>query len=74
MAELFSAHGYATSAIGKLHYVPYAPPGAPRLLHGFQYAELNESGRMLGKYDPRGELNGVEEYHDYLRKCRMGRL
>jgi arylsulfatase A-like enzyme len=72
LAELFADGGYATYAIGKLHYVPYAPPGTPRLLHGFQYAELNESGRMLAQFDPRGEATGIEDYHDYLRQAGWG--
>ncbi|MFW6157995.1 MAG: sulfatase [Planctomycetota bacterium] len=70
LAEHFNQHGYRTYAIGKLHYVPYAPPGEPRLLHGFQYCELCESGRILRKYDPEGKLRGLEDFHDYL--CDVG--
>jgi arylsulfatase A-like enzyme len=66
LAAHFAAHGYATSAIGKLHYVPYAPPGQPPLLHGFQYAELNEEGRVVHKFDPTGRQRGLEAYHDYV--------
>lgn len=44
LAEHFAQAGYATYAIGKLHYVPYSPPGEPRLLHGFEVAELMGSG------------------------------
>lgn len=66
IARHFADAGYMTAAIGKLHYVPYAPPGEPRLLHGFEHCEINESGRMLNMYDPKGKLRGVEDYHDYL--------
>ncbi|MFO7821966.1 MAG: sulfatase-like hydrolase/transferase [Lentisphaeria bacterium] len=67
LAEIFNDVGYKTYAIGKLHYVPYSPPGEPRLLHGFEHAELNEEGRILGRYDPDGKLEGLEDYHDYLK-------
>ena len=66
MPELFARAGYRTYAMGKLHYVPYSAPGEPRLLHGFQTAELCESGRMLRLHDPEGRLRGVEDYADYL--------
>jgi len=72
IAQHFADCGYATMAVGKLHYVPYAPPGKPRLLHGFQYAELCEEGRMLAQFDPHGELRGVEDYHDYLQDVGWG--
>lgn len=72
LGGLFAAHGYATYAIGKLHYVPYAPPGQPRLLHGFQQAELHEEGRILRQYDPQGLLSGLEDYHDYLKTVGWG--
>jgi arylsulfatase A-like enzyme len=72
LAERFARSGYATYAIGKLHYAPYSPPDQPRLLHGFQYAELNEEGRILAKFDPGGELTGLEDYHDYLRAVGWG--
>ncbi|MCK4276132.1 MAG: sulfatase-like hydrolase/transferase [Phycisphaerae bacterium] len=62
----FASCGYETYACGKLHYVPYAPPAAPRLLHGFAHCDLTESGRILKKFDPKGELRGLEDYHDYL--------
>lgn len=66
LAELFSGAGYGTYAIGKLHYLPYASPGQPRTLNGFQYAELHEEGRILGKFDPLGNQRGLEDYHDWL--------
>lgn len=72
IAQHFSDAGYMTAAIGKLHYVPYAPPGQKRLLHGFEYCELCESGRVLSLYDPRGTLRGVEDYHDYLVDVGFG--
>ena len=66
LAAHFAACGYATTAIGKLHYVPYSPPGQPPLLHGFQKAELCEEGRMIHQFDPLGQRRGVEAYHDYV--------
>lgn len=72
LAELFVGAGYATYAIGKLHYQPYSPPDQPRLLHGFQYAELNEEGRILRQFDPNGTLAGLEDYHDYLVAAGWG--
>ena len=59
--------GYRTYAMGKLHFVPYAPPGEPRLVHGFEHVDLHESGRILARYDPQGQLNGAEDYFDYLK-------
>jgi len=72
LAVHFRRAGYATYALGKLHYVPYAPPGEPRLLHGFEYAELTESGRILRRYDPEGRRTGLEDYHDFLRAAGWG--
>ena len=66
LAAHFADAGYGTCACGKLHYVPYAPPGTPRLLHGFQHCDLSESGRLVGEFDPEGKLRGLEDYHDYL--------
>ena len=67
LTEVLKAVGYRTYAMGKLHFVPYAPPGQPRLVHGFEHVDLHESGRMLAQYDPKGELEGVEDYFDYLK-------
>jgi arylsulfatase A-like enzyme len=72
LAEHFAANGFATYAIGKLHYVPYSPPGEPRLLHGFQYCELCESGRILKQFDPEGRQRGLEDFHDYLHDVGWG--
>ncbi len=72
IAEHFNQEGFETYAIGKLHYIPYAAPGEPRLLHGFKHAEWTEEGRILGKYDPRGERRGLEDYHDYLHDVGWG--
>ncbi|HUT32749.1 MAG TPA: sulfatase-like hydrolase/transferase [Planctomycetota bacterium] len=66
LAAHFAAHGYETYACGKLHYVPYAPPGQPRVLHGFQHCDLTESGRLINQYDPKGTLRGLEDYYDCL--------
>lgn len=67
IAEEFNKRGYDTYAMGKLHYMPYKPPGEKRTVHGFKTVELMESGRMLRQYDPEGKLEGVEDYHDYLK-------
>ncbi len=72
IAAHFADAGYATTAIGKLHYVPYSPPGKPRLLHGFEHAELCEEGRIIGAFDPHGEMSGLEEYHDWLHEQGWG--
>jgi len=72
LAEHFAAHGYATIACGKLHYVPYSPPGTPRLVHGFQTVDLCEEGRAVAKFDPLGEQAGIEDYHDYLKSVGWG--
>ena len=70
-AELAAA-GYRTYATGKLHYLPYRPPGQPRVTHGFQVAEVAESGRALCKWDPEGRLRGLEDYLDYLHEVGWG--
>ncbi|MHC4872114.1 MAG: sulfatase family protein [Planctomycetota bacterium] len=73
IAEHFKGHGYDTCAIGKLHYVPYSKPGEPRLLHGFDYAELCEEGRIIGMFgDNKEEVKGMEDYHDYLHSVGWG--
>lgn len=66
LTEVLKRAGYRTSAHGKLHFVPYAPPGAPRLVHGFEHVDFHESGRVLAKFDPTGKRRGVEDYFDYL--------
>jgi len=66
LAAHFAAAGYETYACGKLHYVPYAPPDQPRVLHGFQNCDLTESGRLVRQYDPEGTRRGLEDYIDYL--------
>jgi arylsulfatase len=68
LAEYLRAQGFATYAIGKLHYLPYAAPGQPRTLHGFETAELCEEGRILQSFDPSGASHGLEDYHDFLRE------
>ncbi len=72
LPQLFADNGYLTYAAGKLHYVPYSPPGKPRLVHGFQKVALNESGRMLRRFDPMGQMQGLEDYHDYLKTVGWG--
>lgn len=72
IAEFFSQNGYVSYAAGKLHYVPYAEPGEPRLVHGFDHVALAESGRIVVKHDPSGETGGLEDYHDYLKSVGWG--
>lgn len=64
--------GYAAYAVGKLHYLPYAPPGRRRTTYGLETVELAESGRILKIYDPEGKLRGLEDYHDYLYSVGWG--
>ncbi len=64
--------GYETYVAGKLHYNPYSPPGEKRTTHGLKTVEFAESGRILQKYDPRGMLSGLEDYHDYLNIVGWG--
>ena len=66
LAAHFAACGYETYACGKLHYVPYAAPDQPRLLHGFQHCDLTESGRLVNQHDPLCTRRGLEDYIDYL--------
>lgn len=72
IAEYFSNNGYVTYAAGKLHYCPYAAPGEPRLLHGFEHVSLTEEGRVLAAFDPKGNRRGLEDYHDYLQDVGWG--
>jgi arylsulfatase len=72
LAEHFASCGYATYACGKLHYVPYAPPTQPRLVHGFQSVDLCESGRIIAQFDPLGRMHGLEDFHDYLKSVGWG--
>jgi arylsulfatase A-like enzyme len=58
--------------MGKLHFVPYQPPGKPRLVHGFEHVDLHESGRMLAQFDPEGKQRGIEDYYDYLHEVGWG--
>ncbi len=72
LTEVLKAVGYRTYALGKLHFVPYSPPGKPRLVHGFEHVDLHESGRLIGQYDPQGKLSGLEDYADYLKTVGWG--
>ena len=65
LAHHYNAAGYNTFAVGKLHYVPYARHGEPRLVHGFQSVDLMESGRIVSAYEP-DPPRGMEDYFDYL--------
>lgn len=67
LTEVLKQVGYRTYAMGKLHFLPYAPPDQPRLVHGFEHVDLHESGRIVGQFDPRGEQSGLEDYFDYLK-------
>ena len=66
LTATLKAAGYRTYALGKLHFLPYAPPDQPRNIHGFDHVEWTESGRILKEFDPKGERRGVEDYFDYL--------
>lgn len=72
LTEVLKGVGYRTYAMGKLHFVPYSPPGQPRLVHGFEHVDLHESGRLIGQYDPEGKLEGLEDYFDYLKTVGWG--
>ncbi len=72
LAQELKNRGYETYSAGKLHYVPYAPPGQKRLTHGFDHVQLCESGRILAKFDPKAQLRGVEDYIDYLQDVGWG--
>jgi len=66
LTDVLKRAGYRTYAMGKLHFVPYSPPGTPRLVHGFEHVDLHESGRILAQFDPTGRTRGLEDYFDYL--------
>ena len=72
LTEVLRRAGYRSYASGKLHFAPYAPPGTPRLVHGFEQVDLHESGRILGEFDPQGNLRGLEDYSDYLHTVGWG--
>lgn len=72
LTEVLSRSGYRSYATGKLHFVPYAPPGSPRLVHGFEKVDLHESGRILSEFDPEGKRRGLEDYIDYLHTVGWG--
>jgi arylsulfatase A-like enzyme len=72
LGDELNKRGYETYAIGKLHYNPYGGPGEPRTTHGLKTTELMESGRILGKFDPKNKLIGLEDYHDYLHTVGWG--
>ena len=67
IAQWFVDHGYRSYALGKLHYVPYQNP---RLLHGFQVAELCEEGRVESSRAKTGLWR--EEYAEYLGSVGWG--
>lgn len=72
LGEELNKRGYDTYAMGKLHYLPYMGPGEKRTTYGLQTVELMESGRMLKEFDPKGEMKGIEDYHDYLHEVGWG--
>ena len=65
IAEYFNKFGYETYKIGKFHYVPYRKN---RLVHGFKYWEMTESGRILQMEEETGNDLGGEDYHKYLKE------
>ena len=72
LAEHFGRCGCATYACGKLHYVPYSPPGEPRLVHGFDAWDSTESGRWAWQHDRDRRQRGLEDYLDYLDDAGWG--
>jgi arylsulfatase A-like enzyme len=72
IGEEMRQRGYKTYAMGKLHYTPYQPPGSERVTHGLETVELSESGRYVHRFDPTGQLTGMEEYLDYLQENGWG--
>jgi arylsulfatase len=68
MGEELQKRGYKTYCMGKLHYLPYRPTPRERITHGMETVELYESGRILQKFDPQLEKEGLEDYYDYLKK------
>jgi len=72
LTEVLKTEGYRTYAMGKLHFVPYQEPGEPRLVHGFEHVDLHESGRLIGQFDPLGQMRGLEDYFDYLHQAGWG--
>lgn len=72
LGEQLNMRGYETYAVGKLHYHPYEPPGAPRTTHGLTHVELAESGRIAHQYDRTGTVRGLEDYLDYLHTVGWG--
>ena len=72
LTETLKSVGYRTYALGKLHFVPYSPPGEPRLVHGFQHVRLTESGRILKQFDPERQQRGLEDYMDELEDWGWG--
>ena len=69
IAQHFVENGYRSYALGKLHYVPYENP---RVVHGFQVAELCEEGRAVWQRLERNPDLWNEEYDDYLKSVRWG--
>ncbi len=66
LTEVLKREGYRTYAMGKLHFVPFSPPGQPRLVHGFEHVDFHESGRAIAQFDKTGGTRGIEDYFDYL--------
>ena len=72
LTEVLRRAGYRSYALGKLHFVPYARPGEPRLVHGFDHVDLTESGRLVCQFDPTGQQRGLEDFVDYLADVGWG--
>lgn len=72
LGEELTRRGYETYAVGKLHYLPYRRPGEARTTLGIRHVELAESGRIINKFNPTGEMRGLEDYHDYLYEVGWG--
>jgi arylsulfatase len=63
LPSVFSAAGYATAAIGKMHFTPWTDP------HGFETFTVSEEGRQAGQMGPDGP---GDAYQHYLRQVGWG--
>lgn len=64
LPDVFGAAGYATAAIGKMHFSPWHDP------HGFQTFVVSEEGRQW-RDTTRHPLGG-DDYQQYLRDAGWG--
>jgi arylsulfatase A-like enzyme len=64
LPDVFGAAGYATAAIGKMHFSPWHDP------HGFQTFVVSEEGRQWR--DTTRHPEGGDDYQRYLREVGWG--